>query len=90
MVPGTGSPKYTKLNIWAPSRAMALGSRRRSRSLLINFVPVTKFILALPKEELRFAGGARKCRTKAVSGIQYLSVVQPDSMQITHQFEMLV
>ncbi len=46
-VPGTSYPKYTTLNIWAPSRAMALESRRRSRSLL-----------ALPKEELRSAGGA--------------------------------
>jgi hypothetical protein len=49
VVPGTGCTENTTLNIWAPSRAMALESRRRSRSLL-----------ALPKEELRSAGGAKK------------------------------
>jgi len=36
VVPGTVYTKYTALNIWAPSRAMALGSRRRSRSLLAD------------------------------------------------------
>jgi hypothetical protein len=59
VVPGIIYTEYTTLNIWAPSQAKALEPRRRSRSLSINFVTGTKFIMVKQKEELRFAGGAK-------------------------------